>query len=128
MAHVSARTVFRYLAAATFVLTGVKHFTSAEAFRAIVPPALPRADVVVAVSGVAEIAGAVGLLVPRLRRAAGWGLIALLIAVFPANIYMAISDDPRVKLGLPQWALWARLPLQAVLIVWVEWASRPTRD
>jgi len=126
MALVSTRVAFRWLAAAAFVCTGVKHFTSAEAFRRIVPPALPRADVLVAVSGVAEIAGAVGLLVPRLRRPAGWGLVALLVAVFPANVYMAVSADPAATMGLPRWALWARLPLQAVLIGWVEWVSRPS--
>ena len=119
----TTRTVFRWLAAATFTYTGVKHFTSADAFRAICPAALPRPDVLVVVSGVAEIAGAVGLLVPRLRRAAGWGLVALLIAVFPANVHMAVSRDPAVTFGLPRWLLLARLPLQAVLIAWVLWVG-----
>ena len=120
----SRRTAFRWIAAATFTVAGVKHFTSADFFRRIVPPSLPRADVLVAVSGVAEIAGAIGLLVPRLRRPAAWGLVALLVAVFPANVFMALSDDPRVNLDLPRWVWWARLPLQPVLVAWVVWVGR----
>ena len=123
----SLRTAFRLLAAVVFIGAGWKHFRSREFFERIVPPSLPRPDVLVAVSGVAEMVGGIGLLVPRLRRPAGWGLIALLVAVFPANVYMAASHDPRVTLGLPRWALLARLPLQAVLVAWVWWVSRPAR-
>ena len=119
------RMVLRWLAAALFVVVGVKHFRAREMFERIVPPALPRPDVLVMVSGVAEIAGGIGLLVPPLRRPAAWGLVALLIAVFPANVYMAMATDPRAKMGFPQWALWVRLPVQAVMIAWVWWVSRP---
>src|SRR5436190_639283 len=82
------RAVLRWLAAAFFVAVGVKHFLNPVFFRQIVPPALPHPALLVVVSGVCEIAGGVGLLFRRLRRAAGWGLIALLVAVFPANVYM----------------------------------------
>ena len=121
----TARTLFRWLAAAAFIVAGANHFRSAEFYRRIVPQSFPRPDVLVAVSGWAEIAGGVGLLVPRLRRPAGWGLIALLLAVFPANVHMLTSDDPAVTLGLPWWARLARLPVQVLLIVWVERVSRP---
>ncbi len=120
----TARFVSRGLAAGLFVGAGIKHFASREFFERIVPPSLPRPDILVAVSGVAEIIGGLGLLIPPLRRPAGWGLIALLVAVFPANVRMALSDDPRVTMALPRWALWARLPLQAALIAWVERVSR----
>ena len=89
------------------------------------PPFFP-ADALVEISGVCEIAGGIGLLIRPLRRAAGWGLIALLIAVFPANIYMAVAPSRRPA-GVPVWvlslALWLRLPLQAVFIAWVWFVS-----
>ena len=120
------RTLFRWLAAAVFVGAGVKHFRSRDFFQRIVPPSLPRADVLVAVSGACEIAGGLGLLWRPTRRAAGWGLAGLLVAVFPANVYMVLSRDPAVTLGLPRWVLWARLPLQVGLIAWVLWVSAAT--
>jgi uncharacterized membrane protein len=75
-------------------------------------------------SGVAELAGGVGLMVPRLRRRAGWWLIATLIGVFPANLHMAINagDFKAIPGGAP--ALWARLPFQAVFIAWVRGAAK----
>ncbi len=91
-------------------------------FEAIVPPALPAPGVLVAVSGAAEVLGGVGLLVPGVRAAAGVGLILLLAAVFPANVFMARHAD-RFRRIAPRWALWARLPLQPVLMAAVAWAS-----
>ena len=110
------------LTAALFGVAGTLHFVKPEFYRPIVPPGLPSPATLVAVSGLAEIAGAVGLLVPALRRPAGWGLIALLVAVFPANVYMAV-DAARFRDVAPAWALWARLPLQGLLIWWVARAS-----
>ena len=81
----------------------------------------PRA--LVALSGAAEIAGALGLLIPQTRRAAGLGLIALLLAVWPANIFMALEAE-RFRRVAPAWLLWARVPLQLALIGWVERVSR----
>ena len=78
------------------------------------------------VSGVFEVLGGLGLLLERTRRAAAWGLILLYLAVFPANIYMAmegIQIDPANP--LPSWAAWARLPFQAVFIAWAYWFTRP---
>lgn len=112
----------RLAAGAIFLTSGTFHLIKPEMFRQIVPPALPNPDVLVAVSGIAEIAGAIGLYVPRTRRPAAVGLIALLCAVFPANVYMAI-DHARFAQLAPAWLLFARLPLQAVLIAWV-WSVR----
>ncbi|HWG07390.1 MAG TPA: DoxX family protein [Solirubrobacteraceae bacterium] len=112
------------LLAAFFVGSGVNHFVSPRFYRAIVPPTLQHdAKRVVEVSGVAEILGGLAVLTPRTRRAAGVGLIALLAAVFPANLYMARAPE-RFK-RVPRWALYARLPLQPLMMLW---AWRATRD
>ena len=108
--------------AAFFVLTGVTHFVRPRLFTAIVPPGLPAPGVLVAVSGAAEIAGGLGLLVEPVRVAAGVGLIFLLAAVFPANVFMARNAE-RFRQVAPAWALWARLPAQPVLMAAVAWAS-----
>ena len=115
--------VARGLAAAGFVAGGVMHFVRPGTYARLIPPGLPSPIALVVVSGLAEIAGGVGLLMPRTRRPAGWGLIALLVAVFPANVYMAARPDRFTDLGLPTWALWLRLPLQGVLIWWVRRVS-----
>lgn len=110
-----------WLIAALFVGAGVLHFVKPRLFAAIVPPMLPAPMLLVYLSGAAEIIGGLGVLVPSLRVWAGWWLIALLVAVFPANVYMALEP---AKFGIaPVW-LWLRLPLQAVLIAWVWWATR----
>ncbi len=102
---------------------GVNHFVMPRAYEAIVPPSLPGgAKRVVVISGIAEIAGGAGVLMPRTRRTAGMGLIALLIAVFPANLYMA--RNPERFRRIPLWALYARLPLQPLMM---RWAWRATR-
>ena len=115
--------VQRTLLAAFFIGSGVNHFVSPRFYRAIVPPRLQHeAKRVVEVSGVAEIAGGLGVLLAPTRRPAGVGLIALLAAVFPANLYMA--REPERFHPDPRWALYARLPLQP-LMMW--WAWRATR-
>jgi uncharacterized membrane protein len=108
------------------VAAGVNHFVMPRYYRRIVPPRFGDPATVVAISGVAEIAGGVGALVPATRRAAGWGLIALLIAVFPANIYMAVRPQRFRDLRVPRWALWLRLPLQPLMMWWAWSATRPT--
>lgn len=114
------QTILRWLLAATFVGAGALHFRATNTYLQIMPPYLPLAwhRPLVLVSGAAEIAGGLGLLVPRLRRAAGWGLILLLVAVFPANVEMA-----RRGLFVSPFLGWLRLPLQAVLIAWVYWCA-----
>jgi uncharacterized membrane protein len=111
------------LLAAFFVAAGVNHFVMPRAYRQIVPPRLGHeARRLVAVSGVAEIAGGLGVLLPPIRRPAGVGLIALLAAVFPANLYMARAPErfPRI----PRWALYGRLSLQPLMMWWAWKATR----
>ena len=113
----------RGLLAALFIGSGVNHFLQRRFYEMIVPPSLQdRAKQVVDVSGVAEIAGGVGVLLPRTRRLSGVGLIALLAAVFPANLYMARSPERFHK--VPRWALYARLPLQPLMMLWAWRATR----
>jgi uncharacterized membrane protein len=110
---------------ALFIAGGVNHFLMPRPYRAIVPPRVqPQAKELVEISGVAEILGGVGVLVAPTRRAAGIGLIALLAAVFPANLYMAQTPErfPRI----PRWALYARLPLQP-LMMWWAWRAACSR-
>lgn len=114
--------MLRLWAAITFSAAGILHFVRPALYEPIVPPWLPAPRAVVYASGAAELAGAIGLLHPRTRTAAGWWLIATLVAVFPANVHMAVQAE-RFR-SVPEWALWARLPLQAVFIAWVRAAMR----
>jgi len=119
----SARRRSRGALALFFIASGSNHFVMPGAYRQIVPPRLQReAKLVVELSGVAEIAGGVAVLVPRTRRTAGVYLIAVLATVFPANLYMARAPERFRR--IPRWALYARLPLQP-LMMW--WAWRATR-
>jgi uncharacterized membrane protein len=114
-----SRAVALCVLAVSFVVAGANHFLNPGPYLAMMPPYLPRPEGLIMVSGIAEIAGGLGILIPKVRRLAGWGLIALLVAVFPANVQVALHGWPGVP--MPQWALWARLPLQGVLIAWVYW-------
>jgi uncharacterized membrane protein len=109
--------------AGLFTFTGTMHFIRPRFFEAIVPPAIEaRKQEVVAISGAAEIAGAALVLHPASRRLGRWWLLALLVAVFPANVHMAVSPEQIRGLDLrkvPRWALWARLPLQPLTMAWV---------
>jgi uncharacterized membrane protein len=114
----------RLLLGFAFVGAGVNHFLMPRAYERIVPPSMKgNARGLVTVSGVAEVAGGLGVLLPWTRRPAGLGLIALLVAVFPANLYMART--PEHFRTIPRWALYGRLPLQP-LMMW--WAWRATRS
>ncbi len=118
------RTVSLYLLALLFCFAGVMHFVSPDVFLRAVPSYLPYPLALVYISGVFEILGGIGLLAPnaKLKAAAGLGLIALLVAVFPANINMALN--PHLFKEIPPIVLYCRLPLQLVLILWVHWASK----
>jgi uncharacterized membrane protein len=118
------RTVFRWLLALLFVFVGVLHFVRTGFFTQIVPPYLPWPLALVYISGFFEILGGCGILIPRLRRAAGWGLIALLVAVFPANIHMAVYDVHVDGKAIAPAVLWGRLPFQFVFIAWVWWCMQ----
>jgi len=112
----------RVVLAAIMVGIGALHLALPAPFVSIVPAALPVPYLLVLVSGFFEMLGGVGLLVPRARRAASYGLVLLYLAVFPANINMVLH--PELGRGIPEWSLWARLPLQFVLIAWALWVGR----
>lgn len=110
--------IVRWLLALFFIAAGGNHFVNPEFYGPMLPDWLPWPGAMLAISGVAEIVGGIGVLVPSVRRAAGWGLIALLVAVFPGNIHAAIHGHPEVSATV----LWWRLPFQALFIAWVWWA------
>jgi len=118
----------RALLAAFFAFAGSLHFTRPKPYEAIVPPILqPWKKEIVAVSGAAELAGAALVAPPSSRRLGRWWLLALLAAIFPANIHMAVSPEQIEGLDLrkiPRWLLWLRLPIQPLLMVWVWRATR----
>lgn len=122
-----AKVVLRWLLTVFMVLAGVNHFLSPAPYLAMMPAELPASShlALVYVSGVAEILGGLGLILPATRRLAAWGLIALLVAILPANINMAVNQLPLGGTPVPAWLLWARLPLQLVLIAWAFWYTRP---
>jgi uncharacterized membrane protein len=113
--------------AAFYVVAGLNHFRDPDFYLQIMPPWVPWHEAMVWLSGVAEVALGIALLVPRTRRWAAWGVVALLIAVFPANLHMALNDVPINGEHLPAWALWLRLPLQLVLIGWALVYTRGPR-
>jgi uncharacterized membrane protein len=109
-----------------FVIAGVTHLTSPERFLPMMPPWLPWHVELVYLGGFFQLAGGIGLLIPRLARPAAVGLVVLLLAVFPANVHAALSGSQAVGMPSATWYLWARLPFQAVFIAWVL-ATRPPR-
>lgn len=113
--------IARALCALFFVAAGTGHFIIPSFYLAMMPPWLPAPLLLVQLSGVAEVAGGIGLLIPRVRRAAGIGLIVLLIAVFPANIQMLLNARAA---GTPELGLWIRLPFQVLFIWWALAVSR----
>jgi uncharacterized membrane protein len=116
------KIILKYLLCVFFVLAGLNHFLNPAFYQKSMPPYLPWHLFLVYFSGFVEIALGVLLLAPAFTRIAAWGLIALLIAVFPANIQMAIN--PQLYPDINPLALWLRLPLQAVFIAWAYWYTR----
>jgi uncharacterized membrane protein len=107
-----------------FTLAGALHFIRPRAYEAIMPPYVPYHREAVLVSGAAEIAGGLAVLSPRTRKFGRWWLLALLLAVFPANVHMAIHPEQVTERGvpadrIPAWLLWLRLPLQGAFMAWV---------
>lgn len=111
------QAVSRAFLGIVFVLAGINHFRVPTLYESMIPPYLPWPAALNAISGAAEILGGIGVLIPMLRRPAAWGLIALLIAVFPANLHMALHGLPGKDIS--PWILWLRLPFQALFIYWV---------
>ena len=117
-----AKRILLWVMAAAYVLAGFNHLMNPALYVAIVPPGLPNPEWLNLISGLAEITLGVFVLEPRVRSLAAWGIIALLIAVFPANLYLALEnvgvDGPGSGAGA---ANWVRLPFQALLIAWAWW-------
>jgi uncharacterized membrane protein len=121
----SLRAVSLRLLAAFFVVAGILHFVRPGFYLQIMPPQLPWPLALVYLSGVAEMGLGGALLVPRLRRLAAWGLVALLIAVYPANLYMWWADVHVDGVATPRLFHWIRLPLQVVFVAWAYFHTRP---
>lgn len=117
------KTLLKYLLAALFIVAGAAHFIKPSVYLEIMPSYIPYPLAMVLVSGAAEVVLGFLLVFRRMQRLAAWGLIALLIAVFPANLHMALH--PELFPDIPAWSLYARLPLQGVFILWAYWYSRP---
>lgn len=120
----SAKTNARIATGLTFIFIGATHFLMPEKYLEMMPPFIPVPVLMIYISGFFEILGGIGLIVPWTKRCAAYGLVALLLAVFPANIYVAVSN---IQLGgFMSEAIyqWLRLPLQFVLIGWVLFVSK----
>ena len=116
----------RIILGCLFMGAGAAHFVWTRTYAGIVPDYMPAHRELVLISGAAEIAGGIGVLIPQTRRAAAVGLAVLLLAVFPANLWMA--QHPERFPGIPLWLLWARLPLQSPLIWWALFYTRKSRQ
>jgi len=115
------RLISRYLLAIFFFFAGINHFLSPEVYLGMMPQWLPAPELMNYISGAAEIAGGIGILIPKTRKPAAIGLILLLVAIFPANLNIALNGWPGVD--LPRWILIARLPLQLLFVAWVVYSS-----
>ena len=122
MTDTTRRPWGRWILGGVFVVGGIAHLVRPDVYLTAMPAWLPAPFALVILSGIAEVAGGVGLVQPNLalRRWAGWGLAALLVAVYPANVDMAMQQPGA-------WWLWARLALQGALVAWVLRASRAVR-
>jgi uncharacterized membrane protein len=122
------KELLRVILAVSIIVVGVTHFIVPEQYVKIVPPQLPYPLELVYLSGFYEILGGIGLLVPPVSQAAAWGLIALFIAVFPANINQAVNHIriENIPYSDSPWFQVIRLPFQAVLIAWAWWYTKPS--
>jgi len=107
-----------------FIIAGSNHFANPDFYVAIMPPYLPFHLKMVYVSGILEILGGITIMVPRYRYFVGWGIILLLLAIFPANIHMALY--PELFTEINPIVLYARLPIQLLFILWVYWITHNT--
>ena len=112
----------RWIMGVAYIAAGIAHFIALPLYASIVPDYLPAHRVLVLISGAAEITGGTGVLLPQTRRPAAWGLVLLLLAVFPANLWMAQQAQ---RFLIPPWVLWLRLPLQLPLLWWAWSYTRP---
>lgn len=122
------KELLRVILSIAIIVVGVTHFIKPEQYARIVPPQLPYPFELVYISGFFEILGGIGLLIPFVSVAAAWGLIALFIAVFPANINQAINSIPIDGIPHHPYLYWVRLPFQAVLITWAWWYTKTPEE
>jgi uncharacterized membrane protein len=123
-----AQKVASVIAAIFYVAAGAFHFIKTDAYVRTIPPYTPYFPLhqpLVIISDFCEILGGIGLFLPQMRRAAALGLVALLIAVFPANLYMATNPVEAGGASIPPVLLWGRLPVQILLIWWILWCTKP---
>jgi len=123
---IRARRIGLTFVAGWFTIGGIGHFLATGFFASIVPPYLPHPRALVYVSGVFELLGVIGIVVPRTRRAAGVGLVLLTIAVTPANVQMWLN--PHQYPLAPQWAYALRLFMQIGLLACIAWSTQPRRE
>jgi uncharacterized membrane protein len=116
------RNILRYLLAAFFVVAGLNHFRMPATYLAMMPEWVPDPNLVNIISGACEVLGGIGILIPKLRIAAGWGLIALMVAVLPANLHVALLGR-MPGFNVSATVLWLRIPFQAVFIAWIAWVA-----
>lgn len=121
-----AKLILKWFFAVIFIMAGIMHFAVSEFFVRIMPPVFPFPILWVYLSGAFELGLGIMLLIPRFTQIAAWGLVVLLIAVFPANIYMALN--PQVFTDFTPTALYMRLPLQFVLIGWAYWLTKTNSE
>ncbi len=122
------KEILRVILSVSLIIVAITHFTASDQHVKIVPPQLPYPLLLVYISGVLEILLAIGLLIPSVSRAAAWGMIALFIAVFPANINMAVNHIQIDHIPDSPWLHAVRLPFQAVLIAWAWWYTKPSQE
>jgi uncharacterized membrane protein len=122
----SARILFRWLLTLAYAYAGWAHLARPAPFLAIIPPWVPTPELVVAATGVAEIAGAVGLMIPATRKAAGWGLALYALCVWPANVHHALANVAIGGETLSWWYHGPRLAAQPLIIWWALWAGGAT--
>jgi len=125
------KRVLLWVLSAFYVAAGFNHLLNPAFYVAIVPPGLPSPEWLNLLSGLAEIVLGVFVLEPRVRVLAAWGLVALLIAVFPANVYVALHNVglPGGEPGTGNAVLnWVRIPFQALFVVWAWWYTRPDAE
>ena len=120
------RSVMKYLLAISFIGAGLNHFANPGFYMRIMPPYLPWPSTLHLIAGFFEFVFGVMLLIPRVQKWAAWGLIALLLAVYPANIHMAVNNQ--LFPDLPLTFHWIRLPFQFVLIAWAWWYTKTDEE
>ncbi len=118
------KEVLKYLMAAAYIAAGVNHFANPDFYTKIMPPYIPAHETMVAWSGVAEVALGALLLDPRFRTLAAWGIVAMLVVFLTVHVHMLVNHE---DFGMPYWGLVLRLPLQALLILWAWWYTRPEK-